>query len=119
HDGFGRCLDDEIELRVVKICRHGRFSLGDSSVRTSFCQDPSLAISAKRRTSDRPRTKRAPFATGAAVRDQAAFSSFRDHSPSEAKPFILARCVNALWAAASFSALPPHAFSAAACKARP
>jgi hypothetical protein len=49
----------------------------------------------------------------------AAFSSFSSHFPSVATPFILARWVKARWPAATFSDLPPHALSAAACSARP
>ena len=43
----------------------------------------------------------------------------KEAAPSAAAPFILARCVKAHCPAATFSALPPHAFNAAACSARP
>jgi hypothetical protein len=52
--------------------------------------------------------------------DQAAFFSMSDfHCPSEARPFIIARCEKARCAAATFSDLPLQAFCGAACRARP
>lgn len=42
------------------------------------------------------------------------FSSSADHRPREAREFMRARWVKAAWAAATFSALPAHAFCGAA-----
>jgi hypothetical protein len=50
----------------------------------------------------------------AALRSRSAF-----HSPRAARPFIMARWLNARCAAATFSDLPDHAFCGAACNARP
>ncbi len=47
------------------------------------------------------------------------FSRPASHSPLLASAFIRARCVKARWPAATFSALPDHAFCGAACSARP
>ncbi len=51
---------------------------------------------------------------------QAAIFSFAaDQVPEAAMPFIFARWVKAACPAATFSGLPPHAFRAACCSARP
>ena len=47
------------------------------------------------------------------------FSRPVSHSPLLASAFIRARWVKARWPAATFSALPDHAFCGAACSARP
>src|SRR6185312_16129374 len=47
------------------------------------------------------------------------FSRSACHFPSAASPFIFARWAKARWPAATFSALPDHAFCGAACSARP
>src|SRR6185312_749695 len=57
------------------------------------------------------------------VRGEKAYAAFFSisacHFPSAARLFILARCAKARWPAATFSALPDHAFCGAACNARP
>ena len=52
------------------------------------------------------------------IKPQAA-SSPALHLPVAASPFMRARCANAAWPAATFAALPDHAFCGAACSARP
>ena len=84
------------------------------------------ARTARRRSRRRPRRRRATARLGHPLHRARAktlrsglLRRRRSTCPSRARPFMRARCRNAVWPAPAFASSPFQAFSAACCSARP